>query len=219
MKKPIEVVMLPTKDTTHIKMGENTKQLFYVPELLEGHSSWINQYLYITVSQDVEPIKVGDWIIKKPSNKPHQVKDIKYLYESDRKIIATDDSSLFYKFDTIDGIKTKRLPQVSQSFLKEFVVNPNGKWEVEYEELSRFDVFNMVTEKITTLSTMYELKLNQDNTVNITSVKEKMYSKAEFIKGVLKMQHDYTKYKENCHYGPNMREIAEWTDNWIKENL
>lgn len=48
---------------------------------------------------------------------------------------------------------------------------------------------------------------------------ERMYSKESVVRLVLKMQHEYTEYKRSCHYGPNMREIAEWTDKWLEENL
>jgi len=48
---------------------------------------------------------------------------------------------------------------------------------------------------------------------------EKMYTKEEVVILCLKIHYEYIQYKKDCHYGPNMREIAEWTDNWIEENL
>lgn len=48
---------------------------------------------------------------------------------------------------------------------------------------------------------------------------ERIYSRADLIRACLKMQHDYPKFCSDSHFPPNMREIAEWTDNWIDENL
>lgn len=65
----------------------------------------------------------------------------------------------------------------------------------------------------------YFPKINiKDNTITIKKAKNS-WSKEETVTLVLKMQHDYTKYKESCHFGPNLREIAEWTDNWLEQNI
>ena len=201
MKQPIEVVMLPTEDKTSLIINNHlaTKSnLEYRPDLLKAsaiiRSAITYQHLYITISQSVEPIKLGDAYFRPSLNEVFRGSGWE---KGDLKVIASSEEKL------------GNTPQVQQSFLKEFVKNPNGKWEVDYFEHNHPDLGIVDC----------TLKINSDNTVNITSVEEKMYSTAETISKVLKMQHDYTKYRESCHYSPNMREIAEWTNNWIKENL
>jgi hypothetical protein len=236
MKKPIQVVMLPTKDFSYISKAylANPSYLRYSEKGFEYDSYYNNdnQHIYITVSQNVEPIKEGDWIINKPSNKLHQVKDIKYLYESDRKIIATDDKSLsFYehlpsKSYTGSVSIMKNVPQVPQSFLKEYVANPDGEWEVEYEEIIKCYKCGKLEEDCIDTSPNClgyfegndKLKLNQDNTVNITSVKEKMYNEKQirlaFQAGA---RYGYCKRSIMSNIGATCKEPDE--DNWIKENL
>ena len=53
-----------------------------------------------------------------------------------------------------------------------------------------------------------ELKPNENN-----------WSRAEVIQLCLKMQHEYPKFCSESHYQPNLKEITEWTDNWIDNNL
>ena len=138
MKEPIKVVMLETSDKTtlHLWTDENGSR----PELCElEHSHTRNtQHLYITVSQ---PIKEGDWVIQTNFEKTNSSlilieNEMQCKYANDtngsftkRKIIATTDSEL--KID-LGHLCLDSLPQVPQSFLKEFVTNPDGEYEVEY---------------------------------------------------------------------------------------
>lgn len=48
---------------------------------------------------------------------------------------------------------------------------------------------------------------------------KQIFTREETTTLVLKMQHDFTKYVKSCHYGQNLREIADWTDKWLKDNL
>lgn len=219
MKHPIKVIMLPTEDLSNIiKRGDDNSLVYYgLPNKANVQHS--NQHVYVTISQDVEPIKKGDWIINKPSNKPHQVKDIKYLYESDRKIIATTDPKLkLYESETLasaSGFSLKTddilLPQVPQSFLKEFVANPNGKWEVEYEKY--FEARVTVDKKVypvhteTVFDEKHKLILNENNTVNITSVKDK-----SIFDILTQFTSDFP-----IHRGIQISEND--IKNWIKQNL
>ena len=170
MKKQIKAVMLPTEDrTSKIWFDNDTKKLLYDPI---GVMNCNPLYLYITVSQDVEPIKEGDWIIvTNASNGQNFLKkegDIlpKALSSPRRKIIATTDPKLKNTISIgIDGTSMfKTIPQLQQSFLKEYVANPDGEYEVEYSWLqSCVDAPS---------GHIYELKLNKDNEVNITSIEE-----------------------------------------------
>ena len=169
---------------------------------------WEPQYLYITVSQDVEPIKEGDWYLydSKIWNQKECVPKYHSLYG--RKIIATTDTKLTKGRVIIGtgGTLYKRIAQPSKSFLKEFFDNPNGEFEVEYEVAG--------SRGNTTIPELfYNLKLNQDNTVNIISVEEKMYSRDDLWKTVAQ-SHIARKSMQNV-----FNDLPNWFDNWIKENL
>tara|TARA_R110000737_G_scaffold343456_1_gene369445 strand:+ start:472 stop:1290 length:819 start_codon:yes stop_codon:yes gene_type:complete len=173
MKKPIKAVMLPTDDITTIEFDEHN-QLWYNPDKMTGADVELFQHLYITASQDVEPIKEGDWYILLNGGKylndlcrfKGQPIEVEHLNKYDcRKIIATTDPKLktekiSYKIGTV--IDRDPIPQVQQSFLKEYVANPNGEWEVEYEEVNPKAMWNNA----------WKLKLNQDSEVEITAVEK-----------------------------------------------
>jgi hypothetical protein len=204
MKQSTKVVMLPTKDKTRIVLNHGVLKYFKVNPIGVTKDT-IPQHIYITVSQDVEPIKEGNWFINMEQLIPdkfgngiyqHHLKNYNVNKPYLRKIIATDDPKLIIdvssKAQKESYIKEWTiLPQVQQSFLKEFVANPNGKWEVEYDDINP------------------SLFVNQDNTVNITSVEEKMYSKKE-VKSLI---NEF--YKDFCE-GTGLEDLK---DNWIKENL
>lgn len=214
MNNKIKAVMLPTDDITTIEFDEHN-QLWYNPDKMTGADVELFQHLYITVSQEVEPIKEGDWVIETQEGQSPaavQITNIEYELATDiqRKIIATTDPKLINDKGGMFKTLTQSVPQVQQSFLKEYVANPDGEFEVEYSWLqSCVDAPS---------GHIYELKLNQDNTVNITSVKErgititsvkeKMYSREE----VLLLLHDLSR-----HLSPNNTTI-DLTD-WIKKNL
>lgn len=206
-----------------------------------------SQHLYVTISQDVEPIKKGDWVVQTCSDfigikEIARVTKVKYnkkvrtdlchitttfdpteSFRSDndwcRKIIATTDPKLRVKTSRNEkivnpGVYEKPLPQVSQSFLKEFVVNPDGEWEIEYGE-STCKCLSCGSSVKSTCDYAYrcniqitkKLKLNQDNAVNITLVKEKMHSD-EKVKNLLM----------TALFEPSPYNVDE-AMNWIKENL
>jgi hypothetical protein len=242
MKQLVEVVMLPTEDKTNTVRNtycftkEHGNPLRFVPnldnqnELVERGFEF--QHLYITIPSDVETIKEDDWCYNIVGNtigkagKNSTEHDIK----TNRKIIATTDTKLKVTDPNHPNVLPDwSLPQVQQSFLKEFVANPDGKWEVEYDEISKFDVFNMETEESVTLSTMYELKVNPDNTVNITSVEEKMYSREEVEKLIKIAFNDFRQKGKSVQYivgggnpnpnGTKRKYIVTDVYNWIKENL
>jgi len=203
MKQPIQVVMLPTEG--YGKKGQIVYNWDMDLIVLEKDAQKSNcckpQYAYITVSQDVEPIQVGDWAMylecateRKPFKdaEPYLVEDIDEVHWNDRKIIATTDPKLTNcnkcKLDIrneaghhYDGQLVKHkctsVPQVQQSFIKEYVSNPDGEWEVEYEVNHKCTIEG-VTPCLTDMKlcdvngceTWYTIKLNQNNEVTITSV-------------------------------------------------
>ena len=139
MKKLVQVHTLPTEDRTNImscydKYPEQ-RYLQYSKEKGKGYvlDDVIFQHLYFTTDEE---IKEGDWyifenyqIIKSSGEFNTKLKDC-------RKIVAATDPKLTYHDKTpigenINGLH-KQVPQLQQSFLKEFVANPKVKWEVEY---------------------------------------------------------------------------------------
>ena len=237
MKQPIKVVHLPTEDQTYqVKEGDyfindSREHSWGKLEALKceritahGHAwngsgiqTYIN-HLYITVSQDVEPIKEGDYLIHN-NVVVKCLKGEKWLGE--RKIIATTDPKLIYSpnWKGKEVTDCLAIPQVQQSFLKEYVSNPEGEWEVEYE-FKRVECYNYNGDHIGKSCScksgdfrdVYELKLNQDNTVNITSVEEKMYSRKE-VESIL------FQYAEDEHAWFSCKSEVDSFNNWIKENL
>ena len=199
MKKELEVAMLPTEDrTSKIWFHNNTKKLLFDPI---GVMNCTSQHLYITVSQEVIGGKEV-YYIDKFTNKVTSSGGAEYGENQD-VIIATTDPKLktekiSYKIGTV--IDRDPIPQLQQSFLKEFVANPDGEWEVEYETKTLMKPADVYVEEVKT-----KLKLNQDNTVNITSVEEKMYSLSD-----LERLGDYAYM--------NAKSTWDWKK-FIKENL
>jgi hypothetical protein len=185
MKNPIKVVLLPTKDKTSISIDPTGH--YHYESITNDYGGY--KYPYITVSQEVEPIKEGDWFLKpiyksaiKTEYEPIQAdkgyfEGYGYDFEDCRKIIATDDPKLVYNHRKVHDVQAvsmessyhKPIPQLQQSFLKEFVANPDGKYEVEYENKQHSINYHKDIWKDN-----FVLKLNQDNTVNITSVEKNL---------------------------------------------
>ena len=201
MKQSIQVVMLPT---LRLKIGDLCTSLRHGKKPLifgEFENSYLNeckgQHLHITVSQDVEFIKEDDWCININKDTLYQP-NCKGDLSGWRKIIATTDTKLTI-FNTIDD-RTLYLPQLQQLFIKEFVANPKGEWEVEYDiihadrALGGFEYF---------------IKLNQDNTITLIPTEKKIYSKKE-VKSLIHLFYDAF-----CYGIGNEIEKYEW----IKENL
>ena len=226
MKQKTKVVMLPTEDESHI-INDKLLGLQYNSIPLDNSLLYNPQHLYITVSQDVEPIKEGDWYIDDISSVRKSITSDEYYWKSRQdyvKIIATTDPKLTNLIiqgeeDYFNGDDGKKLninnlvPQVQQSFLEEFVANPDGEWEVEYEEKQQFESADDYD-----YGFGLELKLNQDNTVNITSVKEKMYSRAEVIVLLNKYGNDVANEFHDCDCS-DTEPLSFEEENWIKENL
>ena len=216
MKAPIKVVMLPTglpilKGQLAILDGKTS---IYSFDMKDEHPAEA-QYAYVTVSQDVELIKIGDYVIQTNFEKTHSSlilieNEMQCKFANDtsgsftkRKIIATSDLKLtidkWEKDYPTEPLKVN-LPQLQQSFLKEFVANPDREFEVEYETKTLMKPADVYVEEVKT-----KLKLNQDNTVNITSVEEKMYSLSD-----LERLGDYAYM--------NAKSTWDWKK-FIKENL
>lgn len=216
MKKSIEVVMLPTEEKTKLRLDEHGVLTFEpnIQGLNYDGLTHTYQHLYVTISQDVEPIKVNDWCYDSKYHNIFQWKGEGSLLLITRKIICTNDPKLTTELETYNnqgGKILERLPQLQQSFLKEFVANPNGKYEVEYDLL----LGDEEDENQNLIPKNY-LKVNQDNTLNITSVEQKMYSREE-VERLCRLS-----FGQGVKAGIppfESKKFQDLEDNWIKENL
>lgn len=241
-KQPIQVVMLPTKDLTNIiKRGDDNSLVYYeLPN--EANVTHSNQHLYITISQDIEHIKEGDYVIDGLGELfgPYEKGDI---IENGRKIIASTDKTLTFKkpFENPAVSLAMRtglvgthyhtlLPQLPQSFLKEYCSSPDGEWEVEYETAGNWVNCKINSEKLgeeckrcgelnyasdLECECGFKLKLNQDNTVNITAVKEKMYSLEDLYLSAANVVDQIAANRGNSDWNINTTPKMI-VDNWIK---
>jgi hypothetical protein len=205
MKESVGIITLPTKDVTDIivpirGVGKGIMHLkeYYGNACLNMGDEY--HHAYVTVSQDVDTIKRGDWIIHEVLKSyvksgmligkvrhvdhftayvSHWVNDTSHYqdyppqshFTSCRKIIATTNINL-------------TIPQVQQSFLKELVASPKGEFEVEYTKeyvdtktgnkilYFGFEFDDAVDRGDVIPEVSFDLQLNQDNTVNITSVEK-----------------------------------------------
>tara|TARA_R110000850_G_scaffold90138_5_gene192376 strand:+ start:1882 stop:2559 length:678 start_codon:yes stop_codon:yes gene_type:complete len=224
MKHKVKVVKLPTKGKSGLQLAPDGSLRF------TANNTWESQHLYATVSQNREPIKPFDWCINLKTNHIFQASymDANNINSTDpaynkynccKKIIATTDPklniSIWDDISTImiDGKRrepdVKGIPQLQQSFLKEFVDNPSGEWEVGYrcQELQHYK--HHLAGKTCTCK-KNTIVINPDNTVNITSVEDKTYSR-EDVKVLINKTIDKWRYEKDT--GTTIR------NNWIKDNL
>lgn len=235
MKHKVKVVMLLTNKSEIAIRNATIPSIVHSSTVGAKHGFiklgfYEPQHIYVTVSQDVESIEEGDWCIcynrieRNPqlvhwSNKGTQCRAPFYKRE---KIIATTDPKLKLDCSCLgmqDKVKCDwkcrthkdyMLPQLQQSFLKEYVANPNGEYEVECGEYCTYCGQEFCDNKnCRGHSDVFEYDLNQDNTVNITIVEEKMYSREEVITLIKKYRSD------DFVYGKEHKMFKDW----IKENL
>jgi hypothetical protein len=131
-----------------------------------------------------------------------------------KKIIATTDESLILSNNTI---MARLLPQPSPQFITKFIESYNkgnviSDVIVEYEQGKSYSGNEGLIIK-------EWLKVNfKDNTITIKKLKDS-WNKFEHIGNLIKYREDYEEFKKNCHFGPNQKEIEEWSINWISNNL
>ena len=202
--------MLPTEDKTTVYLHESIGLNYFPDGITKVNHQVKAQHLYATVEliKAGDWFLFENKIFKCIGVKDDHIiirgkRGLSHHKMHCRKIIATTDpkltkSSNWVKAD-VQGhwecencgewteligdrsCKCKPIPQLQQSFLKEFVANPDGEYEVEYERVYRQHGSVVKFKAPIITQTMHErgksweqLKLNQDNEVNITSVKTTM---------------------------------------------
>jgi hypothetical protein len=219
MKHKVKVVMLLTENKTGAiyTEGDGVDAHRLTCKDMEFNKLYKPQHLYATVSQDVEAIKVNDWTYDHIDNvlfsigNSHRL-ELAKRYEY-RKIIATTDLKLKqYTCHTPTDCGQWMLPQLQQSFLKEYVVNPEGEYEVEYGPEFCWVCKDTLVNSINCEGHELVIELNQNNTVNITSVEKKMYRSEDMVEGFIKGFNIGLKSENTNDFNKALKD-------WIKENL
>jgi len=218
MKLQATVVMLPTEAIGAIIKGGNLSYNEKSTSLSIINKNCSYKYtlchLYITVSQEVEPIKEGDWLydpIKNRVGKTTKDSDFVWINKVDtiRKIIATTDKLKIGNWVGHHSSDEKYLPQIHLMFINEYCRKGGiDKVIVEYglpQEVKDRLIAGIL---IKADETDWVPKLNPDNTINISSIEEKMYSRAELLL--------VWKHLSEQGWGEYSEESF---DEWIKENL
>ena len=216
--------MLPANRS---KLGMfSDKQLCYLSEEISG-----GYHIYFLSDEE---IKVGDWCVDKNNCIYKQETDkIFQTFNNSNKIIATTDKSLCRKvwkhtnkkskpYNIQSNIETTRLisvsfPRPSPEFVEVFIREYN-KGNVIQNVMVEYDAYNRSTTWEYDKPEIIKLKVDKNNYITITREKES-WSREEVINLCRKIQDETAKYKRSCHYGPNLRELNEWTDDWIEQNL
>ena len=221
--KRIQVHILPAiQESTHIRTYGNKQGLLYLKEklkmgyILDGVTC---RHLYIT--SDEEP-KIGEQCLYNDKEGNHafiEIFDKGEIFTPHlcRKIIATTDKKLIIN-DWVGVIEHKLegkyedsnyVPQLEQSFLKEYCKNPDGKWCVEYDMKLPYCTKIRCLLPNCSCTDVLTLKLNQDNTITIHPIKDS-WSREEVINILHQYSEEtYDKYKEDLKI----------RNDWIKENL
>lgn len=152
------------------------------------------------------------------------------------KIIATTDISLTFGeelFSTIEDWENKigfkqTLPQPSYQFIEKYIESYN-KGNIITDVLVEYEGYECVNGHFMSYQTTCtyphceqynypKLKVDKNNNITIKKIKDN-WNREETVTLVLKMQHDYVKHKEEAYFTPNLREIADWTNTWIENNI
>ena len=222
MKKKVKVHMIPTGDITGIVMHStgldkivHTKESELNADLNIGGTS---QHLYLTSDEKIED---DDWCLNL-YNSPHTVmqvhvggKDWKENKKAFRRIVATTDN-LFVKECQVCKInkhhrynfaqcKCKYLPQIPQSFIKQYVESGGKIDEVELE-------CENIQKTINYHKDLWEdnwiIKTDSNNCVIVHPIKNS-WSREEVIDIIYKSSYVLS----------NGDMTKKYADNWIKNNL
>jgi hypothetical protein len=219
MGKLIKVVMLPTQDkNTGICLNKVTNQLYN-----KCYSSdCTSQYVYITVSQEIEPFEKC-WVYDSESKSVFyngRKENTKGLTHTNffHKIVGSNDTKLtnftikgeadYFNYD--DGLKLNTntlVPKLNFSFLKQFVANPTAEFEVEYQA----DWDNLMYCEFGEYAP-HRLKLNKDNTISVNLVKERG-AKFTLAEVETLMQRSYD---EGYATEGEVIDIEKWIDKTLK---
>ncbi len=243
--KKCKVLLLPTNEKASLIYGNSLLNKLSYGELSPSHCS--HYHLYIISDDKIEEGEIC-WVLNTTNNSiflnnpengkiaPPKINILhkEYNKEHFKKIITTTDTSLKIIKKTNNPALTEHinngyvsstyediLPQPSQGFIKIFI-----------EEYNKGNVITDVMVEYETKVVGYEVgftgdidiseevvKINsKDNTITIKKLKDS-WNKCEHAANLIKYRQDYEQFKKDSHFGPNQREIEEWSNKWIEENL
>lgn len=226
MRHKAQIHMLSTEDKTginlylqslYVEAVHHDNDIPFGTQLIPMPSEVsVPQHLYITVSQEVELIKEGDWMTDGREIYYNKIQLDAYI--GFRKIIATTDKKIYqYKIHNEGRVKVD-LPQIPQQFIKEYCDKGGiDTVMVGYEEILRCYKCNKLEEDCIDTSPnclgyfegIDKPKLNPDNTIIIHPLEEKMYSRQD-------MQDAWTNGFESSEEG-KMHNVAKI--NWAEKYL
>lgn len=221
----VRVHMLPTEDKSEISYGNSGQgKPIYHLSFRPVYNNRTYQHLHITTDEE---IKEGDWyyngmnkMVVKATNRYSEMKNpIPH-----RKIIASTDPKLEVQCGNNPNCK-KQLPQPSQSFIKKYCeLGGIDEVDVEYEIKHNCTVdgganpclTDMKLCEINGCETIYRLKVDSYNTITIHAIKDS-WSRKEIEQVIHQAIND--SICKNRIKANNSNQCADWTNNWIKENL
>lgn len=218
MKKKINIVMLPTEDTkSKVWRNNSTDNLFYFEKtpMVVIRNTYTPQHLYFLSDEE---IKVGDYVIDDTGLfGPVEREDVLI---NPKKIIATTDESLFTLADCpVRGANSSVkyvLPRPANEFLKKYCESGGiDECLVEYEDISYPNLEEEIPQP-----KKYKLKVVPYNTINVSFIEEKMYSREEvenLIRNAVAESHDWSGENNNIHSIGIIEK--RFLNDWIKENL
>jgi len=188
MFKECKIVMLPVDKNGALTLSNNNLLGTHYPQVHDKFGRNKPQHLYILSN---EAIKEGDWYYNTIHNKLFQSIHKDQYFENEFKVIATTDTSIKIECDACKRSKNipnsiytcscQSIPYIPQSFIEKYIseYNKGNKIEnvmVEYEDKGFIQLMNP-EEPLPTKQHHYWIeniipKLNQDNTINIKSVKD-----------------------------------------------
>lgn len=232
MKKLANVVMLSTEKATKIILNKSTNKLIFIDKKVIPHNNVHGgQELYFTTDEEINE---GDWCIYKDKYIV-QIKETdpsgyicsdncKPLFHEVKKIVASTDESLEIVSKGINPVYEK-LPRPSNEFLKAYCEaynsNPITEVNIEYVKLPVWhnrcpNGGTMITEIVGHTNT---IKVAPDNTITISKVEEKVYTREELTKLVKSAWYtgrDRGKYKEDLQPSHENEVIAKWLKDKLK---
>lgn len=209
MKKKHELIMLPTDNVKEANalIGKYFDVHHLILRIPDDIPKGYGHELYILSNDE---IKEGDWVID-TVGRVKQATKLDENYNGYRKIIATTNSDLKINTDYKGRLETKQdkivytesLPQIPLDFIKHYISEYNKGMilkEVEVEYLEE--------EHNNSLGKWNTIKINQDNTINISIVENKLYTRNEVEQLIRTFDMQLGRDVETVKF-----------DNWIKENL
>jgi len=235
--KRAQVVILPTQDEdSTLEIDDLSINILSLESKRYVHKH--PQHLYIILD---DKIKGDDWFIY--NNIVYQCKSIKNGWRIVttkgheinntlcNKIIVTTDSSLTIKHinnnEPGSPYYEENLPQPSQQFIEKYIESYN-KGEVitdvlvEYEEYNHHHInYNTDGRSIKNASSTWRtrLKVNlKDNTITIKKVKDS-WNREEIRLNFMYGLSSFAAERNLTPTPKEMKEVNEWGNNWIKNNL